>query len=239
MNDNNLKDRIKFVINMLIVNMDQQDAAKFKKLVQQYLNQYMNNGTLILLNTGDDQMDQLAYHVVDDLTNEDQQEIVSQAQELLQDQLQKAGRSKGGKKLGKKRAGNRWDRWDNDWNDGEWWDWDWNDWGWNDWDNYWYNPYYSYYYYNSWYPYYWWGYNPYSWYDWYYPNYWGYSYVGGRKAGKQKKRAGCGDLFNEISFKDIKEMHMTCNANDLCTINVQFQKNGNSSNLLEMVEEDM
>lgn len=260
MADNNLKERVDVVVNMLVINIDQQETAAFKKLIQQYLNQYFNKGTLVLLNTGDADMDQLAYHVVDDLSNENQQEVMEQARELLQTQLQKAGRGKKGGAMRKsnrkaKRAGN-WDRWDNDWYDGEWWDWDWNDWGWDDWDNYWYNPYYSYYYYYSWYPYYWWNYNPYSWYDWYYYSpYWGYSYVGGKKAGARKnkagKRAGYGDLFDEIAFKDIKEIHMTCNSDNMCTLNLQFQKNNNNhnngngymnnenNNFLDIVEEDL
>lgn len=241
---NNLKQRVDLVMEMLVTNMDQKDAAAFKELIQRYLDRYFNGGTLVLLNSGDEDIDQLAYHVVDDLLNENQEEVVEQAKELLQTQLQKVGK---GKKGGAMRKSNRkakkvgsWDRWDNDWYDGEWWDWDWNDWGWDDWDNYWYNPYYSYYYYYSWYPYYWWNYNPYDWYDWYYP-YWGYSYVGGKKSGKRKnKKAGYGDLFDEIAFKDIKELHMTCNSDNICNLNLQFQKNNNGNgSFLDVIEEDL
>ena len=231
--------------------MDQEDAVAFKNLIQRYLDLYLIEGKLAFLHNGDLDIGKLAYHVVDDLLNENQEQVVEEAKELLQTQLQKSGHGKKVGSMGKSRTGKKtekagtWNRWDDNWYDGEWWDWDWNDWGWDEWDNYWYNPYYSYYYYYSWYPYYWWNYNPYSWYDWYYP-YLGYSYVGGKKISHRKnKKAGYGNLFDKIEFKDIKEMHMTCDSDNMCTLNLQFQKNNNHMNsntngsFLDFIEEDL
>lgn len=89
------------------------------------------------------------------------------------------------------------------------------DYGYGGYGNYWYNPWYYNYWYNYWSPYYWWGWDPYF-YD-------GISYIGGSGESEQVSSSSVGTaVFGQPA--NIRSMNLLCDDNDMCELNVSYQK---------------
>lgn len=85
---------------------------------------------------------------------------------------------------------------------------------------YWNNPSWWSYWNNMWYPYYWWGGNY---------GYGGYSYVGG----SSRKQKGSHSVSSILDGVDIHSLNMTCDADRLCNMSVQFTKGPITTQVVE------